>query len=104
MNNSYRKLDKLFIPYDCAIKLKKMGYDEFCLAFHYFKNVDIEYFYCRNSESLNESSCCAITWEQAFDWFDEKFDLKVDCLNNMNREQVLSYFIGRVQKQLNLVD
>ncbi len=49
---------------------------------------------------MNGNTCSAILWQQAFSWFDNKFGYKVDCWNEMNKENILSYLIDRVEKKL----
>lgn len=75
-----------FVPYELAVKLKELGFDEECLA-HYIKNnqyqidkdkillhvgrLDYDDIY---KEYVLEN---IPLWQQAFDWFREKYDLFV---------------------------
>jgi hypothetical protein len=100
MINSFRKLDVEFIPYRFAHRMKQIGFTEFCFGEHKFEHVEIEFHHTRNSDKMNGNTCSAILWQQAFSWFDNKFGYKVDCWNEMNKENILSYLIDRVEKKL----
>lgn len=74
-------LDKLFVPYKQALKLKELGFDEECIAFYcnVYKDTKFNYPYkgCVNS-SLQEFEVTAPLYQQAFDWFREKYNLWVE--------------------------
>jgi hypothetical protein len=70
---------KEFIPYELAIALKELGFDETCFM-SYNPNPNWWDNYCTNSEisSLNGGSnivCSAPLYQQAFRWFREKYNL-----------------------------
>ena len=70
---------KEFIPYELAIALKELGFDETCFM-SYNPNPNWWDNYCTNSEisSLNGGSnivCSAPLYQQAFQWFREKHGL-----------------------------
>ena len=74
-------MTKEFVPYEPALALKELGFDEPCIG----------YYLCRNSAfgiddllittewidllPYDSSSCKAPTYSQAFTWFREKYDL-----------------------------
>ena len=67
-----------FIPYEQALELKQLGFDEPCFAFYdeslYFPNNKNQYgTFC--NQPLDASSCTAPTYSQAFRWFREKYNL-----------------------------
>ena len=103
-------MEKEFVPYEIALKLKELGFDEPCLA-SYYTDIDennlegkhdyrktfngLEYHpltkfgtgwepnFIRNTESVHYVS--APTFSQAFRWFREKHGLSVlihDCLDD----------------------
>ena len=82
-------MKKEFIPYDLALELKELGFDEPC--FGWFRSTLIpsnftEYF-LETEFGMNESpsdwvnsnfldkACSAPLYQQAFRWFREKYDL-----------------------------
>lgn len=94
-----------FIPYEQALKLKELGFDEECLMNHYGEDrVHIGRLYLpssfgkgKNSEmfgdSLRDKDITAILWQQAFDWFREKHKLIVgwDYGNKKHFYWIVSY-------------
>lgn len=75
-------MEKLFVPYELALKLKELGFDEECLAFYdkhgklYFNLVrdgSGNYGTFKNVENL--SWVGASLFQQTFDWFREKYGL-----------------------------
>jgi hypothetical protein len=67
-----------FVPYELALELKQLGFDEPCFAFYdeslYFPNNENQYgTFC--NQKLDASSCSAPTYSQAFRWFREKHGL-----------------------------
>ena len=78
-------MEKEFVPYELAVKLKELGFNEPCLAC-YLDNVFVIKLQSQNSEfeyfnnttfSFNEKSFSAPLWQQAFDWFREKYDMQL---------------------------
>ena len=66
-----------FVPYDIALAMKELGFDERCLGYYYNYKGDwrLEYEdasdYGEYDEIVN-----APLYQQAFRWFREKYDLK----------------------------
>ena len=67
-------MNKEFVPYDRALKLKQLGFDEPCLDF-YDDNQELFYNH-ENKEKIHiGDSVKAPTFSQAVKWFREKYDL-----------------------------
>jgi|688.fasta_scaffold1262566_2 hypothetical protein len=72
-------MEKEFVPYELALKIKQIGYkkegvDEDCFAFY----DEEEYlFTVREQDDINEEWLIAPTFSQAFRWFREKHGLFV---------------------------
>ena len=75
-------MNKEFIPYEQALELKELGFDEYCLAFYggdgdskvYYnsiRNGSGDYEPYKNSERLKWFG--APLYQQAFRWFREKY-------------------------------
>jgi hypothetical protein len=65
-------LQKEFVPYDMALRLKALGFDEPCFGFW----TKIHGLFIMNTQGkLNEEAgeCLAPTFSQAFRWFREKY-------------------------------
>ena len=87
-------MKKEFIPYEQALALKELGFDEPCLAFFEINNThqpqNLRYFlktavnreYIENTKILKyiygENSLLAPLYQQAFRWFREKYDLVIE--------------------------
>ena len=72
-------MNKEFIPYEQALELKKLGFDENCIAFYEPDNkqvqvVGVEQRY-NNPELLRIKDFCAPLYQQAFRWFRDKHGL-----------------------------
>lgn len=81
-------MEKQFIPYELALKLKELGFDEECLStyskkgnFHRNPSHDMADLpiegqpYTWINSKIHVDNCAAPLWQQAFDWFREKYNL-----------------------------
>jgi len=72
-------MKKEFIPYEQALALKELGFDEPCVAFYYgqLNRLEIGFNWtnegCKNS--LLEEIVSAPLYQQAFRWFREKYHI-----------------------------
>ena len=74
-----------FVTYEIALKLKELGFDEYCFA-HYcngdlitktaiLKSSTMQYYQQNNinpSNQYKDKKCTAPLWQQAIDWCDSK--------------------------------
>jgi hypothetical protein len=69
-------MEKEFIPYEQALKLKELGFDEPCFGFH-SKIHGLMMVKTSGSSSLYKDAgeCLAPTYSQAFRWFRENYNL-----------------------------
>lgn len=75
-------MEKEFVNYNQALKLKALGFNEHCLAWYDINNIlfsDITIGYeAMDSryiqEDMNAQQCTAPTFSQAFRWFRKKYD------------------------------
>jgi hypothetical protein len=81
------ELEKEFIPYEQALALKELGFDEPCLGFYEQLSLDFYLWQYDNlltntvidAEFLEDYECCAPLYQQAFKFFREKgYDVKVE--------------------------
>lgn len=73
-----------FIPYEQALELKELGFDESCFGSYSFNNRDNKYqVILEHPESQEESKSSfgilAPTFSQAFRWFRDKYGLHGYC-------------------------
>ena len=63
-------MEKEFVTYELALKMKQLGFDEPCFAFY----DEEEYlFTVREQDDIYEEWLIAPTFSQAFRWFREKY-------------------------------
>jgi hypothetical protein len=93
-------MNKEFIPYDQALALKELGFDEPCLGWYQDKTLRIDVNTNQSikfHEHLGRFKGCffAPLYQQAFKWFREKYDLHayVDSMRLTTGETVYSYVI-----------
>ena len=70
-------MEKEFVPYEIALALKELGFDEPCFGYY----LDNEFQFFADVRSCNTNSefgfyPTALTYSQAFRWFREKYDLE----------------------------
>lgn len=81
-------MESSFIPYELAVKLKELGFNENCLGYYgcwgeptkkYKKEYDVRLeFKSGNYSFFYEEFCLAPLWQQAFDWFRNEYNLYAD--------------------------
>jgi hypothetical protein len=69
-------MEKEFVTYELALKLKELGFDESCFGFH-SKIHGLMMVKTSGSSSLYKDAgeCLAPTYSQAFRWFRDKYGL-----------------------------
>ena len=86
-----------FVPYEQALKLKQLGFDEPCLAV-YFNATKALYFDKYINEFNKDVRTLAPLYQQAFRWFREKYKLK-----SWVQEHTIDTFIYEIRPH-NLTD
>lgn len=67
-------MEKEFVPYELAVKLKELGFDEECFGYY----TELEDFVMRphlRQQDCIEGKFLAPTWQSAFRWFRESHGL-----------------------------
>lgn len=77
-------MENQFVPYELAVKLRELGYDELCLAEYYGGGVSMlpSGDPLRNSEIKIPWFATAPLWQQAFDWFRKEINFESAILSN----------------------
>jgi hypothetical protein len=73
-------MEKEFIPYELALRMKQLGFDEPCFGWYEHNG---NFYYCYQegivppspSKKLIKGSCTTPLYQQAFRWFREKYGL-----------------------------
>jgi hypothetical protein len=81
-------MNKEFIPYEQALELEKLGFDEPCFGVYATKDGYVR-------KSAYDEIGNAPLYQQAFRWFREKYDLfsYIDILERQNGEVIYDYVI-----------
>ena len=103
-------METQFVPYDLALKLKELGFDELCFGWWSYINGNTASFYsynCNNTDLVHlntfPKNCTAPLWQQAFDWLFKEFSYICTITNNMTYEQkenILNEAIRDIQNNL----
>ena len=72
-------MNKEFIPYEQALELKELGFDEKCFgAMDMYSNIDYGsemYDWIKNGETVQSTWAALPLYQQAFRWFREKYNI-----------------------------
>jgi hypothetical protein len=68
-------MKKEFIPYEQALALKELGFDEHCFAWYNQRQTLLTGF-LYTQDDTDEAQCIAPLYQQAFRWFREKHGLR----------------------------
>lgn len=97
-------MEKEFVIYSLALRMKKLGYNGPCFAFYQVENFEEKpcgvddrdeyirtgFATCKNSE-IPEHFTSAPTWQQAFRWFREKHELIGHVRESWSFDKILEY-------------
>ena len=103
-------MEKEFIPYEQALELKELGFNEPC--FGWFRSTlipsNFTEFFLETEFGMNESpsdwvnsnlldkACSAPLYQQAFRWFREKYKLEVYINLNDSKEDNFHYYFNYI--------
>ncbi len=85
-------MEKEFIPYEQALALKELGFDEPCFTYYTSNNYGFW-----KIEKYNCDKDCRITFSQAFRWFREKYNLHSNIISTGNE---IGYEIWKFSEEL----
>jgi len=95
-------MNKEFIPYEQALELRKLGFDEECLAYwtsgingyyiEYKHYTNKHWMFTANDNKGRDKMCTAPLYQQAFRWFRKAHNLEgeVHCIR-FNSERLKGY-------------
>jgi len=104
-------MGKEFVPYEIALELKEIGFDETCITNYYdgeLENPTVDTYPNNNkylAEKHSEFGECisAPLWQQAFRWFREKHNIHVSP-NLIEVGDIVYNFTYRIWKRKRLSD
>ena len=83
---------KEFIPYEQALELKELGFDEECLGYYSFsEKITLKSCFNRTPIILSGKKCSIPLYSQVFRWFREKHNKYcfIELVDNMKFDYVL---------------
>ena len=87
-------MTKEFIPYEEALALKELGFDEPC--FGYYTDRKLFTFQDENGEAWLHSDIQAPLYQQAFRWFREKYNLHKEIIWDHSEPIIWYYTISKM--------
>jgi len=73
-------MEKEFIPYEQALALKELGFDEPCFTYYFSNGILSD----TPRESGDDINCSAPLYQQAFRWFREKYNYDIVVSGSYN--------------------
>lgn len=75
-------MEKQFVKYEIALKLKELGFDEVCLAVYFRNKFQLVKGFNINNVDLHVANqmdaILAPLWQQVIDWLVEKYNIYID--------------------------
>lgn len=71
-------MEKEFVPYELALELKELGFDEKCFAIYEPQEIGVMFRWVENQKVVSNKAIgyvIAPLYQQAFRWFREKYSL-----------------------------
>ena len=76
-------MNKEFIPYEQALELKELGFEEICFAWYHKGKLTFNELYNLPDINQNTRNTSAPLYQQAFRWFREKYGIMYTVHNNI---------------------
>jgi hypothetical protein len=98
-------MDKEFIPYEQALELKELGFDEPCIAFYtqnaYGDGKKLQWFRKPNDCNSDYVFISAPLYQQAFRWFRENYELDSEIyMNHEYGVKFYTYLVLKLEKSI----
>ena len=94
-------MEKQFVTYEIALKLKELGFDEEC--FGYFAPLKKELTIWHNPEVTNQGEfILAPLWQQAIDWLREEHRIDIQILRNKPGYHEYKVEIYKTKRDINV--
>lgn len=111
-------MEKEFVPYEIALSLKKIGFNEPCLKYIWNDKKHSQYmhnavenktyhFQGHFTESKNIFTVSVPTFSQVFRWFREEYNIDFTIITNyakVDSKMIKSYRVGIITVKNNMID
>jgi len=92
-------MEKEFVPYELALRMKQLGFDEPCFGKFYYNQLEIGGNW-RNNDFKEDADVfiSAPTFSQVFRWFRDKYNLKnwIESIEEPNHRSVIVNHYGKI--------
>jgi hypothetical protein len=88
-------MEKEFIPYEQALALKELGFDEEVIATYPKDSKDLKLNNVKTTVTIK-----AILYQQAFRWFREKYNFHYEIVLNKDRDLPYTYVVDTLKLYL----
>jgi hypothetical protein len=89
---------KEFIPYEQALELKELGFDEPCFKYWVQTYNDTHVWMDVHDKALNDDDCKAPLYQQAFRWFREKYNIISSTRTYFNEEFFYEIYVDAMNE------
>jgi hypothetical protein len=90
-------MNKEFIPYEIALELKELGFNEPCLGYYIELKNPPEGILTIDKCENNIDGCLAPLKQQVFRWFREKYGLFYDNLKYINKQWKFTTYSSNIK-------
>jgi hypothetical protein len=85
-------MEKEFIPYEQALALKELGFDEYCFGLYGKSEGTLFKVISEKFDDVDDLHFIkAPLWQQAFRWFKEKYDLHSHIRESLSFDKILEF-------------
>jgi hypothetical protein len=93
-------MEKEFVPYELALRMKQLGFDEPCLGKFYYNELEIGGNWCNNDfKEDGDIFISAPLYQQGFRFFREKYNLKSCIMFRTSMEDDKEYYDWLIKGQ-----
>jgi hypothetical protein len=98
-------MGKEFVPYEIALELKQLGFDEPCIKYYWTDGMFTKTYESPFNHNKRDNLISAPLYQQAFRWLYQKLDIKkgVMPLDTESKQLLLKELIDKVSSKHSLV-
>ena len=88
-------MNKEFVPYEQALELKELGFDEPCIKYYWTDRMFTKIYESLFNHNKRDNLISAPLYQQAFRWFREKHNLQTEMVFSEKPDRFY-YYIGNM--------